>query len=364
MSRGERWLLPALLLVALLPAAPWAQEAAPSEELFRRADALLTGGQAGGALALYREWLLANGESQDFGRVLSRAADTAAEVSAVLRLLAEFAPRVRDSVEREALLERESALLRLSGRIEEALVVQIGLPETPARLVERAGLCLELGLTGEAEQILQRARESVDPEAAAAARVLLAGVYLATGRGAQAEAELRGLLQDLPQTQAVPGALLALSEALRERGDTRGADEALAELKARFPASPEALLAAGDSRRAALPMRLLPPAPPSEPAGPSGPSSPAGLSPRSESGGQPVPSKALVQAGSFRDSENARYFVSDLKARGFDARVVEKSLGETRYYRVVVGPEQSPQDAQALILRLKDAGYEGFLLLE
>jgi hypothetical protein len=31
---------------------------------------------------------------------------------------------------------------------------------------------------------------------------------------------------------------------------------------------------------------------------------------------------------------------------------------------VVVGPEQSPESAQTLILRLKDAGYEGFLLLE
>ncbi len=385
MSRGGRWLLAALLLAALLPAtllpaALWAQEAAPPEELFGRADALLAGGQPGSALALYREWLLANGEAQDFGRVLSRAADTAAEVSAALKLLAEFAPRVRDPAQREALLERESALLRLSGRIEEALVVQIGLPETPARLVERAGLCLELGLTGEAEQILQRVRESVDPEAAAAARVLLAGVYLATGRGAQAEAELRGLLQDLPQTQAVPGALLALSETLRERGDAQGADVALAELKARFPASPEALLAAGDSRRAALPMRLLPPAPALEPAGPAAqapapsagqappaaqaPAPSAAQAPAAESGGQPAASMALVQAGSFRDQENARYLVSDLKARGFEARVVEKPLGETLYYRVVVGQEQSPQDAQALMLRLKDAGYEGFLLLE
>jgi len=229
-SRGARLLPPALLLLALLPAAPWAQQAQLPEELFRRADSLAADGDARAAVALYREWLLANGEAEGFGQVLSRGADTAAQAVDALQLLAEFAPRVRDPAAREALLERQATLLRLSGRIEEALIVQVGLPETPSRLVERAGLCLELGLIGEAEQILQRARESSDTEAAAAARVLLAGVYLATERGAQAEEELRGLLRDLPQTQAVPGALLALGQALREGGDALGAEEVLAEL--------------------------------------------------------------------------------------------------------------------------------------
>jgi cell division protein FtsN len=72
----------------------------------------------------------------------------------------------------------------------------------------------------------------------------------------------------------------------------------------------------------------------------------------------------LVQAGSFRDPENARYLARDLVARGFEAHLVEKTVGEVRYYRVVVGREQSSESAQALILRLKDAGFEGFLLLE
>jgi cell division septation protein DedD len=376
-SRAARLLLPALLLLALPPAPPWAQDAKPPEELLQRAETLAAAGEAGAALALYREWLRANSEAQDFGRVLSRAADTAAEAADELRLLAEFAPQVREQGEREALLEREATLLRLSGRIEEALVVQIGLTETPPRLVERAGLCLELGLTGEAEQILQRVRECPDAESAAAARILLAEVFLATERGAQAEEELRGLLRDFPQTGAVPGALLALGEALRERGDARGAEAALAELEARFPASPEALLAAGSGRRASLPMRLLPSAPPDQPAsgsqarlpaeGAAGAHNPPKAAPPEAAGPAPaVPAtqKSLVQAGSFRDLENARDLARDLEARGFEARVVEKPLGETRYYRVVVGPEQSPQEAQTLILRLKDAGYEGFLLLE
>jgi cell division septation protein DedD len=377
-SRRSSLLPTALLFLALLPASPWAQEAEQPEELLRRAETLAAEGDAGAAVALYREWLLANGDAQEFAQVLSRAADAASEVNDALRLLAEFAPRVREAAAREALLERQAALLRLSGRIEEALVVQIGLPETPSRLVERAGLCLELGLRGEAEQILQRVRESADAEAAAAARVLLARVYLATERAALAEAELRGLLRDQPETQAVPAALLALGETLRECGDDKGAAQALAELKARFPASPESLLAgAPGARHAALPQRLLPPTPqpqlPAEEATPKlpipQPPDTAGLAPPplavpAEGAAQPEPRKALVQAGSFRDPENAHYLARDLGARGFEARVVEKPLGGIRYYRVVVGPEQTPQEAQTLILRLKDAGYEGFLLLE
>jgi hypothetical protein len=127
-------------------------------------------------------------------------------------------------------------------------------------------------------------------------------VYLATERGAQGEQELRALLESRPDALAVPAGLLALAEALRERGDAKAAEEALAELQARFPASPEAGLAEAwpGVRQAALPLRLLPPAPPPGPAGSAAPA---------EGGGQQAPRKVLVQAGSFRDSENARYLV-------------------------------------------------------
>jgi tetratricopeptide (TPR) repeat protein len=380
-------LLLAPLLALLLPAVTARAQAQEPAELFRRADALAAKGDYAAALGLYREWLLANGEAEAFARTLARAVDTASAAADALRLLSEFGPRVREPAAREALLERQAALLRLSGRVEEALVAQIGLPETPVRLVERAGLCLELGLNGEAEQILQRARESADAEAAASARVLLARVYLATDREAQAEAELRGLLSDQPSALAVPAALLALGEALRQRGDGAGAAEALAQLKSRFPASPEAALAEGSTgvRYSALPQRLLPqrlpPSAAQEAASPSAApapavpapaaaspeataTAPAASSPAAAAPPASPPLKALVQAGSFRDPENAGYLVRDLVAHGFAARVMEKPVEGIRYYRVVVGAEQSPESAQALILRLKDAGYEGFLLLE
>ncbi len=77
---------------------------------------------------------------------------------------------------------------------------------------------------------------------------------------------------------------------------------------------------------------------------------------------EPAPKNVLVQTGSFRDPENAHYMVRDLKERGFDARIVEKEIGATLYYRVVIGSPQSVESAQLLLLRLKDATFEGVLL--
>jgi len=76
---------------------------------------------------------------------------------------------------------------------------------------------------------------------------------------------------------------------------------------------------------------------------------------------QPV-QNVLVQTGSFRDPENAQYMVRDLKASGFAARVVEKTISGNLYYRVIIGSPQSVESAQILLLKLKDKNFEGVLL--
>jgi len=54
--------------------------------------------------------------------------------------------------------------------------------------------------------------------------------------------------------------------------------------------------------------------------------------------------------------------IRDLKASGFDASIVEKQIGGTVYYRVVIGPAQTAENAQAVLMKLKDASFEGVLL--
>jgi cell division septation protein DedD len=77
---------------------------------------------------------------------------------------------------------------------------------------------------------------------------------------------------------------------------------------------------------------------------------------------QPSGPTALVQTGSFRDRENAEYMARDLKAGGFEAEIVEKTIGGILYYRVVIGPLMTVEKAQAVLMKLKDASFEGVLL--
>ncbi len=71
-----------------------------------------------------------------------------------------------------------------------------------------------------------------------------------------------------------------------------------------------------------------------------------------------------IQTGSFAVKENALYMVKDLEKAGFKAVVKEKKVNEKIYYAVLLLPEQvSKNDVQTIILRLKDKGYEGFLVI-
>jgi cell division septation protein DedD len=68
-----------------------------------------------------------------------------------------------------------------------------------------------------------------------------------------------------------------------------------------------------------------------------------------------------IQTGSFRDEENARYMVKELKTYGFSAEIQEAELSGTVYHRVVV-PVESNDTAQQIMIRLKEHGYEGYPL--
>jgi hypothetical protein len=177
-------------------------------------------------------------------------------------------------------------------------------------------------------------------------------IFSETGRYSQAEAAFHTLSERYADAAIGPAVLLARRDFELRRGNNTGADEAVRELCRRYPAAPECELISrtGSDARVRLaptPARLL-----------------SGFIP------QPVPARdepgagpAIVQTGSFRDEENAVYMVRALKNKGFEARVTEAVVREVRYYRVVVGSLQSTAQAQATLIRLKEAGFEGVLIL-
>ncbi|MFP4300788.1 MAG: tetratricopeptide repeat protein [Spirochaetaceae bacterium] len=73
-----------------------------------------------------------------------------------------------------------------------------------------------------------------------------------------------------------------------------------------------------------------------------------------------------IQTGSFSDKENAEVMRDEIRKEGLPAQVRETKLEEQRYYRVVVPTEEPvpPEEAQELVVRLKELGVEGFLLFD
>ncbi len=356
-----------LLLVLFLPAALAAQQAPgpiqqpqapPQEDSLGEADRLAAEGRNGEAVALYRSWLAANPGAGSYGEVLLKAASAAPEATLALSLLAEFGPRIADEGQRAEVLARQLSLLRLLGRFEEALELERAQASTPSGLYDQALLSYELGEMDAAGKLLsglvQEGSAPLEAETAARCHYLLALIHIETGRFAEAENSLRILAERYPGAAVAPAALLARRELELRRNNPAGAEEAAQELCRRFPGSPECALASsktnGRVRLSPTPGRLL-----------------AGLEAQPVSApapqaGSPAP-ETVLQVGSFRDEENAGYLVSDLKAKGFKARIAEAVIRGVRYYRVVIGAAQGPEQTQTLLVRLKEAGFEGVLLL-
>ena len=265
-------------------------------------------------------------------------------------------------------------------------------------------------------------KDPENSELEARIRLLQARIFIVQDRGKEAENLFNLLSAKYGDTALGPGILLAHYEYLLAQGRKEAAEKQLQALARKFPDSPELALAQAEEGRtdegeqrigyAPIPSRLLPTdlalprpdngletdrespisrsptvepeqSPELEPPETVAPSEPpatvqtgAAAQPAAQLAAaaqtqataedqpevQPSSPTALVQTGSFRDRENAQYMVRDLKVSGFEAGIVEKRIGTTLYYRVVIGPLMTVEQAQAVLMQLKDASFEGVLL--
>jgi tetratricopeptide (TPR) repeat protein len=333
-------------------------------------------------------------------------------VESALELLRVYTPRVRDPQQQTLCRASQIDLLEMLGRTEQALGLLRSFPPAPRWLYRQARLLHQEGLIEEAENSLQQAlrallidvsgEESRDLEARI--RLLQARIHAEEGRTREAENLYRLLASRYRDTSAGPGILLGYFEYLMAEGREKDAEEQLDVLAREFPDSPELALArSGDGGEkvlyASTPSRLLPrdlpmpeggsdgdrddgarlpaaesgspekpepaPAEKPEPAPAEERTSPPAVQPLSSpppTSGEPPAPVALVQTGSFQDRENAQYMVRGLQAAGFEAEIAEKRIGGNLYYRVVIGPLMTVEQAQAVLMRLKDSSFEGVLL--
>jgi cell division septation protein DedD len=374
----------------------------PVDPLLEEARKLASEGKLRDAAEAYTRWLAENPGHSDFGIILIEAAESQLSIERSLELLRIYTPRVQNVRQKEVCRASQIDLLEMLGRSEQALGLLHSFPPTSRWLYRQAQLLYQQGLNDAAEKSLELALKAllsdvnaeidreggVSEEAAhmmarteleARIRLLQARIFVLEGEHKQADNLFKLLVQKYQATELAPGILFAYYEYLLSRGHTKAAEQQLERLSTEFPNSPELALARrhGEQKKidyASTPARLLPRVFP-EPTGESRqagepeaaeathpeaePSRPAvPLQPQPE----PEPQTVFVQTGSFRDRENAQYMVRDLKTDGFAAEIVEKQIGTTLYYRVVIGPLKSIEAAQSVLMKLKDAGFEGVLL--
>ncbi|MFB6259838.1 MAG: SPOR domain-containing protein [Thiohalorhabdaceae bacterium] len=71
-----------------------------------------------------------------------------------------------------------------------------------------------------------------------------------------------------------------------------------------------------------------------------------------------------VMTGSFRDPGNARGLKDRLDEQGFTVEVVTRTIEGREWHRVYAGREGSRQEAEQVMSRLREAGYDELLVLK
>lgn len=382
---------------------PLALQGEPSLEDAKRLEEQ---GQAAAALAVYSQWLKANPSSPRYGEVVLRASVLETDPNRLLEFLISSLDQIKKqgvnsgspTAETEKIALRLSLLQELLGKIEEAWRgYESGYESSevisPQFKLNQAALLVEQGS-------LERALEVLDGIAAVVAlsggkegmsanrdiiirsRILKGRILVLQNKIDPAERAFRELLALKIKSDYLAEALLALFELLIHENKRGEAAEVLEELKVKFPRSPEYILAQAmwENRMDAAvvftfsPLRLFNTSPgkailPDTVEPPAAEvvkdavveekKAPLPALPGRVSSEEPL---VLVQAGSFKMKENAEYLVSDLKDLGFAARIVNFKLDNKLYFRVVIDPPMAVEEAQKELMRLKNGGFEGYLL--
>ncbi|MBN1243767.1 MAG: SPOR domain-containing protein [Spirochaetales bacterium] len=314
-----------------------------------------------------------------FSAAFEAALDEAADVDELVALVDRFGPGLADHAARFEAWERAAATLELAGRYDEAAerygkaAAAIAGKTDAVALLASATCWLQAGECKRSMAMAELAAlSSTDRDLDWRADLVLAWGSVCSGDASRARSFLSALTGRAgdPDRKA---AVLLLSWALSE-GEARSS--LAAELAASFPGSPEALVAAGVNAPSPFWYLAFPrpattgtgvgarvPAPaPSAGAGTSPtvatPEAPAATSP---SGGSVEASgPRAYQIGLFSEKGNADRLASDLRKRGFEVALESRERPGSAPALAVLVPVRAGTDPAALLLKLKDAGFEAW----
>lgn len=331
-------------------------------------------GHAAEAAALYRTWLSSHAPSAAWDGVLFRSVRLASNPQeAVHELLGALSKLTTNTAKHEAYVRigRIDLLLgNLNGAQESFQNASLvaGGPKDFESLLESARLLVQLGRLEKADA---QARSIVATCQASAtvssARSLLAKIDAIQGKTKAADAQIARVLSDAAVSGLSPQSLVNLYQAAKRLG-LLSQEKTVANLLTQYyPQSPEAGVVAGRVSSVPTPAGLLgfSPGPytgkaaaaPHRPA--SSPSAANGAAGRHRTSRTSVD----IQIGSYHDRKNATYRLNDLENAGFSGSILKADVGGETYYRVVV-PGVPLGRSQHVLVKLKEKGFEGFLLYE
>jgi hypothetical protein len=329
------------------------------DELAKAAQ-LENNGHTAEAFALYQAWLESNPPGTTWDGVLLHSVDLAASPADARALLVRSVSKLQSPASRHAAYLDLARLQTLLGDIEAAQRAFQDASLVPGlkdyrSLLASANALLQLGEVDKAGAQATIVIETC-PDAATQvqAKVLLARTLVASGKDAQARAVAEELLSNGTSSLLSPRELFQLHRISVDLGASNLEAEA-AELLAQYPKSPEYLILAGKAARYPAPSIMLGFQATPYLLSPTG--TPQASAPRDSSSSRTI----VIQIGSYLDQANAEYRLQDLEDAGFHGEIVEASLDGTSYYRVVV-PDVAVSDSQNELVRLKEKGFEGFLL--
>jgi tetratricopeptide (TPR) repeat protein len=339
------------------------------ETIHSTVEGLLAKGDIDEAKRILREWLLENGDAESFPSLLDRYLFLESDIS----IIREFLSRLLESVKmvtHKALIWKKKAIIEeLTGRIDlaqEAYKRAADLSPSEIKslyLLESARLLYEQGFSEKASDELSLIFLTTDNvEVTSRAMLLRAYIYIENGKISEAEKVLRSILENPSMSSVKPQVLLTLVFLNREKPE--GYKAYLSTLELEFPKSPEYALAqkiVGQETDVTFyftPKLYL-------------------SAYRDHDSTEESPSKEneevkgareertfFVQTGSFLVKENADYMVTDLEKIGMRAGVRMYKKEDKTYYRVYVLDLVTIEQAQQILIKLKEHGFEGFITFE
>ncbi|NBB91225.1 MAG: hypothetical protein GVY23_08480 [Spirochaetes bacterium] len=313
--------------------------------------------------------------------LIKTAVDRAPTVSAALDVVRTHLDRLSGARRADALASA-AELHALSGDLESAAEAYAEAADyaerggsesaqaTAARYqVEEAAIRLELGEVGSATRLAEGVvRAGRKPGIQRRAALLQARARSASGDAEDAFDLVRTLSEAEHAPTLQPATLLFLYRLSRRLERDAEAERARRLLTDLYPDSPEMMLVSGGAAVSELPRpsaflgldaltgRASADGPADAGAGAAGTNT-GGDTDAEERGAEVAPRG--VQVGSFKSVDNARDMRREIASAGFSAEIVDGPDGE--FHRVIIDvPEGS--DPQRLLIRLKEEGFEGFLV--